>query len=167
MDAKRPSGRQQRVVGVLFDELAALLCLDQVRGFGPGAFRAMHEASIEPEALLEDISLLPIEGKRGEKLRRQIAALGPGERSLAESRAMRQLHRAEELGVQILTYRHADYPPNLLFSNNAVPILYARGDVRVLKQTKVVACVGSRKIRLRYIKQLQAFSKLAAQGGWL
>jgi DNA processing protein len=168
MGAEKPPGQQrQGAIGVRFDELAALLCLDQVRGFGPGAFRAMHEAKVDPEALLETAGLLPLEGKRGEKLRRRIAALDSGERSLAEGRAVRQLHRAEELGVQILTYRHPDYPPNLLASNNAVPILYARGDVDLLRQADVVACVGSRKIRPRYVKQLKAFSELAAKGGWL
>jgi DNA processing protein len=162
-----PTKKEQKTVGVGLDELVALLSLDQVRGFGPGAFRATHEEGIRFEALLEDPSLLPIEGKRGESLRRKIASLGRDEHTLARERAIRQLERAAELGVTILTYRSPDYPPNLLISNGAVPLLYASGDVGVLKRGNVVACVGSRKIRPRYVEQLRSFSGLAAEAGWL
>lgn len=168
MPADRPQTKEQReAIGVGFDELVALLCLDQVRGFGPGAFRAAHEAGVRPEGLLEDASRLPLEGKRAEKVQKGIAGLGSSERELARSRAVRQLERAAELGVQILTYRHPDYPPNLLASNNAVPILYASGDLEQLKKSEVIACVGSRKIRPPYIEQLRAFSELAAKAGWV
>ena len=162
-----PSRIDQERVGVRLGELEALLCLDQVHGFGPGAFRTTHEVGIRVEALLKDASLLPIEGKRGEKLRRSIASLGPAEHTLARERAVRQLRRAAELGVNILTYRNPHYPPNLLASNSAVPILYAAGDIGVLGQRNVVACVGSRKIRTRYVEQLRSFTGLAAEGGWL
>ncbi len=164
---KLPTQAQQKEIGVHFDELAALLSLDQIRGFGPGAFRATYEGKVSAEALLADASLLPLEGKRGETLRKGIAALTSTERELANNRAERQLQRAAELGVRILTYRHPAYPPNLLASNNAVPILYASGDVSVLKKVDVVACVGSRKIRPQYIKRLETFSELASKAGWL
>jgi len=162
-----PTQKEQKEIGVQLDELVALLTLDQVRGFGPGAFRATHQEAIKPEALVEDANLLPIEGKRGETLRKKISSLGSAEYSLAKERALRQLERAAELGVKILTYRNPHYPPNLLDSNSAIPILYASGDVGVLKQANVVACVGSRKIRPRYAERLRSFSELASKGGWL
>jgi DNA processing protein len=164
---RHPTQKEQRAAGVEFRELSALLTLDQVRGFGPAAFRATFEAGIKPEVLLEDPGSLPLGGKRGDTLRKQVAELSLGERKLAEERAARQISRAAELSVRILTYKSRDYPPNLFFSNNPVPMLFARGDLQVLRQKNTVACVGSRKIRPVYLRRLQAFSELAAKAGWL
>ena len=86
----------------------------------------------------------------GEKFRAEIAEISDEQRSEARARAIRQLNRADELGVRIVSFDSPFYPVNVLDSNNPIPILWILGDAESLRVRNAVACVGSRKIRQPY-----------------
>jgi len=161
------SASQEERAGIPLDELAAIVALDAVRGFGPGAFRGLHDAHLTPAQLLADPAALPMDGKRAETLRRAIAAITDADRELATHRAAKQISRAAELGIRLITYSHGPYPKNLLASNNALPVLSARGDLSVIDEVDVVACVGSRAIRAPYDDYLARFAARAVSEGWV
>ena len=100
-------------------------------------------------------------GKRGLNFQKQLDVLRSEGRQKALDRAKRQLEVARSVGGDILTYDHPRYPQNLYRSNLPVPLLYARGDLDVLKNDKAVACVGSRKIRMPYSELHDAFARRA------
>lgn len=147
-------------------ELASIYALDSIKQFGPQKFKQLHEAGLYPAEILENHTLLPIEGKRGEKFRTEIAEMTDEARGTVRARAERQLERARELRASILTYQHPWYPANVFHSNNPVPVLYARGNCEVLRSESVVACVGSRGIRHPYSRIHAALSFGAARAGF-
>jgi DNA processing protein len=157
----------EKAAGIARRDLEALLILDQVKGFGPAAFRALTESKISPERVIQDPSLLPLAGRRAESIREKIGSLSVREFELARERSARQIERAAETSVRILTHASKDYPRNLYESNNPVPLLYAAGDLRLLRHREVVACVGSRKTRPRYLEQLRRFVSLAVDHQWI
>jgi hypothetical protein len=74
-------------VGITRDDLASLLLLDSMRGFGPLKFKELHEAGLRPiDVLLEPVKL-PIPGKRGDAFREAISGLHGDARDLAQARA--------------------------------------------------------------------------------
>ena len=140
------------------EELRALYLLESIKGFGPRAFTALRAAGITAATVCERPELLPLEGKRGENLRVAIRALNGEGHATATGRAETQLARAAAQGAAILTYESPAYPRNLLDSNNAVPVLYARGSLDVLTRRDSVACVGSRQLRHPYTDRHRAFA---------
>ena len=147
-------------------ELESIFALDSIKQFGPQKFKQLHEAGLHPAEVLEDHTLLPIEGKRGEKFRSEIAEMTDDARGALRARAERQLERAMELRANILTYRHPCYPANVFHSNNPVPVLYARGNCEVLQSESVVACVGSRAVRYPYSRIHADLASGAARAGF-
>ncbi len=152
--------------GLSVRELESIYALDSIKQFGPQKFKQLHEAGLDPAQVLDDHTLLPIEGKRGEQFRGEIAEMTGDARGNARARAERQLERARELRATILTYRHPCYPANVFHSNNPVPVLYARGNCEVLKSESVVACVGSRRIRPPYSRVHEVLASGAARAGF-
>jgi DNA processing protein len=148
------------------EEMTALLLLDGIKGFGPQKFKELHLAGLEPRAVLEEPGLLPIPGKRGDAFRAELTRLGEDDRVQARGRAIRQIVRAHENQARILTYRSPHYPRNVLESNNPVPYLYARGSTGLLHQSRAVACVGSREIRLPYSERHRSFANTAVKDGF-
>lgn len=153
----------EECVGVTVDDLADLLTLTAVKNFGPQKFKAVYEKGLKPQELIRNPSLLPIAGKRGDELRRGIASLAVEGDSLFRPRAKRQIAAAHKVGAKIVTYWHDTYPSNVFRSNYPVPVLYVRGSTRVLKERRIVACVGSRRIRSPYSDLHRTFSELAAE----
>jgi DNA processing protein len=87
-------------------------------------------------------------------------------RQECRERAVRQILTAHKHKAVLLTYNHRRYPKNVYDSNNPIPVLFARGAIGVLKEGKVIACVGSRNIRPPY-SQLQAeFARVAVKHGF-
>ena len=43
----------------------------------------------------------------------------------------------------LVTYTDPHYPQNVFASNNPIPVLYVRGDLDLLTEHRVVACVGA------------------------
>jgi DNA protecting protein DprA len=143
------------------ESLAALFVLDALKGFGPQKFKMLWDAKLSPDRVIQDPALLPLEGKTGDKLRAEIAKVPKATVEECAARAERQLEAAKKHGARILTYGNPDYPPNLLASPHPVPILYVRGNAKVLHGKKIVACVGSRKIREPYSNLHRQFGKEA------
>jgi DNA processing protein len=56
-----------------------------------------------------------------------------------------QIYDAKEFGGRIVTYHDDVYPKNLYETNQAIPLLYAAGDLSILKSKKTAAIVGTRK----------------------
>ena len=146
-------------------ELESIYALDSIRQFGPQKFKQLHEAGLDPADVLEDHTLLPIGGKRGEQFSSEISAMPDEVRTTARARAERQLQRAEALQANILTYRHPCYPANVFQSNNPMPVLYVRGNCEILRSESVVACVGSRGIRDPYSRIHAVLASGAARAG--
>lgn len=153
-------------IGVTRDELASLFLLETVRGFGPQKFKELHQAGIRPIDVLLEPSRLPTPGKRGDTFRRAIAAIDGHARDLSQARAVRQLVRAHEHKARIVTYADPHYPANVYASNNPVPVLYIRGELVLLTETRGVACVGSREIGPPYSELHYEFTKHAAGRGF-
>lgn len=154
-------------VGISLAELSLLFALDGIKGFGPQKFKALRDAGVDPESALRDPHSLPIAGKAGDSLRQALSNVAPDDRLLAQTRAARQIAVAYKHQGHILTYAHSHYPANALRSNNPVPILYARGDISVLAETKAVACVGSREIREPYSRLQAEFAERATGQGFV
>ena len=130
---------------------------------GPVKFRSLHEAGIEPSAVLDCPELLPFKGRTGEKLRRGIEALSATDLAAVRQRAADQLERAQAIGASILTHGDPEYPKRVYTSNNPVPVLYVRGDPSVWEGGSAVAVVGSRNTREPYAKAAKTFAAVAAR----
>ena len=143
--------------------LGALYALERVNGFGPGKFRALHQAGVEPSAALERPELLPFKGRTGDKLRRGIESLSPADFSAARSRAVDQVERAQAIGASILMHGDPGYPERVYASNNPVPVLYVRGNPSVWDGGTAVAVVGSRNTREPYASAARKFAAVAAR----
>lgn len=151
--------------GVLPDaaRLGALYALERVSGFGPVKFRTLHEAGIEPSAVLARPEILPFKGRTGDKLRRGIEALSATDLAAVRARAEDQMARARAIGASILTHGDLEYPKRVYASNNPVPVLYVRGDPSAWESESAVAVVGSRNTREPYASAARAFAAVAAQ----
>ena len=148
------------------DDLAAILALEAVKGFGPQKFRALYDAKVTPAEVLRAPAHFPVDGKRAGELRDAILKLGPDDLADAQRRAERQLERAAEYGAKIIVYGDPCYPANVFDSNNAVPVIYARGNVEILVGQRAVACVGSRKIAEPYNQLHERFARVAVDEGF-
>lgn len=132
-------------IGIVVEDLAALLLLDTVKGFGPQKFKELHEAGLRPSEVLADPSRVPMTGKTGEKFRAALAGVDDQAREIAHARAVRQLVRAQQHDARVVTYLDELYPANVYESNNPIPVLYVRGNPEVLRHRRTVAMVGSRE----------------------
>jgi DNA protecting protein DprA len=156
----------EEAVGVTVEELTALYVLDGLKGFGPQKFKELHASGLMPAAIVKDWSALPTAGKRGDYLRRQLESERGKLEPVARVRAAKQIAAAHKQGARIITYRDPCYPPNVFRSNYPAPILFVRGSLAVLTETKAVACVGSRKTRPPYTELEIEFVKLACRAGF-
>ncbi len=149
-----------------FDRYVATIALESIKHFGPQKFRELLDSKLTPQEVLKDPSQLSLRGKRVAYFRDEISKLTAKGLSIFEERAERQLIRAQKFNVNILLHGDHCYPPNLWNSNNPVPILYAIGDVSLLKHQKAVACVGSRTIDECFGRVARDFAAFAASTGW-
>lgn len=137
--------------------------LNSVRGVGPVAAAAVHSAGLTAAEVLEDPSRFPLKGKRAASIVNSIGALTRHEREDSLRFAESQLQRSADCGVTIIGYEDADYPPLVRDSNNPIPILWARGNLSILRSRRAIACVGSRGIRKPYSDLQEAFVETAVQ----
>jgi DNA processing protein len=147
------------------DKLVDIFMLESVKGFGPQKFKELHENRISISDLLARPHEMQRFGKRGLDFEAQLGNLREKGRKDALQRAKRQLEGAQSAEGAILTYDDPNYP-SLLYRSNPVPVLYVRGDISVLTHNKVVACVGSRKIRRPYSELHDAFARQAVGLGY-
>ena len=156
----------EAAVGIRHEELATLMRLDSLKGLGPQRFKILFEANVEPDVVLDRPESLPLPGRLGASIRRQIEDASEGDLELARDRAARQIAIAHQNGGHILTYWSKHYPRNLFRSNNPIPILYARGNFDILLNRRTVAFVGSRQISDKYALLHREFAKVASRSGW-
>ena len=148
------------------DELASLYVLDSVKGFGPQKFKQVYQANLSAKEIIRRPDALPVPGKRGEPLRKQLRELSKKNIDECRERAEKQIRVAEATTSLILTYAHPLYPKLVFDSNNPVGVLYARGNVQLLRHAKAVACVGSRKLRAPYERLHTAFAREAVSSSF-
>jgi DNA protecting protein DprA len=147
-------------------ELAAVLALESVRGFGPQKFKTFWEAGLTAADLLGNPLLLPIPGRIGAGLRDGIQALSADDLAVFHKRAAGQIEAARKAGGHILLHGNPHYPPLLWRSNSPVPVLHVLGDLSLLASQQAVACVGSRAIVGRYEAAERSFAMVAVRNGW-
>lgn len=160
----QPSDIDSAAVGV--DRLAAIFQLEAIRGFGPQKFKELHLAGVVPELAVASPMLLPFRGKIGQSLLAQLQEQTAETGTEVRLRAVRQIRTAAKVGAKLLTYEHPQYPRRLFESNDAVPVLYARGNVAILNEERAVACVGSRNIAEPYSSLHSAFASFSAGKGY-
>jgi len=165
VDAKQLS-RAEAELGIKSEDLASLYLLESIRGFGPQKFKEIHGANVRVAEILKDPGRLPIEGKRGEAFRAALKGITEETRITRRHWAQQQILTAHKLQANILTYHHPAYPRSVYDSNNPIPILYVRGKLQLLKNSKTVACVGSRKIYSPYSRLHAEFAESAVRLGF-
>lgn len=144
------------------DRLTDLYILDSLKGFGPQKFKLCHQAGLSVSELIENPARIPIPGKRGDPIRKQLTDERAELQTVCRARAEKQLNAALKFGFHIITYSDTEYPQSVFESNNPVPILYCAGNLELLRSTRIVACVGSRNIRPPYVELLATFARCAA-----
>lgn len=153
-------------VGISRDDLSSLILLEGLKGFGPQKFKELHVAGLRPSDVLLEPQRLPIGGKRGDGFRQALRELDLADKNVAQARAVRQLVRAHEHQARIVTYDDPHYPRNVYDSNNPIPLLYVRGNLKLLADPRGVACVGSRETSPPYSDLHYAFAAHASHSGF-
>ena len=148
-------------------ELSDWLLLCSVRGVGPVAAAAIHSAGLTAPDVIDDPSKFPLQGKRTASIVKSIEALTRHDRETWLRFAENQLRRSADCGVTIMGYADADFPALVRDSKNPIPILWAHGNLSILRSRKAVACVGSRRIRRPYSDLHEAFVEAAVQEGFV
>ncbi len=156
----------ERAVGITVQELTDILILESVKGLGPQKFKALHVAGLRPIEVLNEPNRLPITGKRGDQIHNELQSVISKDKTIFRERAKKQVLTAFRHEGKILTYWHPAYPKHLYASNYPLPVLYARGSLEVLGDSKAVACVGSRNIRSPYAERHTEFAKFAVSQGF-
>jgi len=120
------------------DELADWLALNAVEGIGPRTVKLLLERFGTPSAVFAATrSELQKTGLR----REVIDNLQSGD---WRSRAKKELAKAEEMGITILTITDQSYPPMLKEIYDPPPVLYVKGDLNACINQPCLAVVGSR-----------------------
>jgi len=82
--------------------LGAIYTLERIKGFGPMKFRAMHDAGIDPQAVIDNPDLLPFSGLTGQKLRHAMTSLSTADVNDGRNRAIDQVERAKKMQLLFL-----------------------------------------------------------------
>jgi DNA processing protein len=152
-------------VGISVADLSSVLSLGSIRGLGPQVFKAIFDAGLSFQSVLEDPNSLPMKGRRADTIREQILTKYEASEEFI-LRARRYIAAAETNQSQIVTYQHHAYPKRVLDSNYPVPILFARGATDALNPERAVACVGSRQIRPPFSDRQDEFARYAAEAAF-
>ena len=82
-----------------------------------------------------------------------------------ENFILKQLLQADTLGGTLITFSDEVYPKNLYKSNQSIPLLYASGNINILKNEKACAVVGTRNpSEWTIVNTKLAVKKLVEQG---
>jgi DNA processing protein len=152
------------------EEIAAILALQEIKGFGPVKFRTLFERNHSIAVFFSNstgesiVSYDPAFSDYPKKLKLVLADYRP---QLDHFRAITEslLRKAEDLGAHLITYFDKTYPRNLYKSNSCIPIIYVLGNPEVLANERVCAVVGTRKpSEWAAIETRMAVSRLARDG---
>ncbi len=140
-----------------------LLCLTLAPGLGPVLIARLVERFGDAGAVrrASAAALSGVKGigdERGVQLARSWGEI--------EREADAELERASRLGVRVIGWEDAAYPPLLATIPSRPPVLYVRGELRSRDEDRYpVAIVGSRKCTAYGIEQAERFAAgLAAAG---
>ncbi len=138
-------------------ELAAWLRLTLIPGVGGEARRALLKTFGLPPAIFEAaaqaLSAVIDPALAGSLLSHECSA---GIEAALEWQA--------QPGNHLLTLADADYPPSLLTSDDPPVLLYAKGNIALLKRP-MLAVVGSRNATAQGVRDAEAFSKSLGDAG--
>ena len=124
------------------DDLCAHLVLHAIPGLGPATFAALvHHFKTPAEALSAPISRLYAVPGIGQTLAQAIRHAQDWDQ------ARDQIHRAETLGIAILSLSDPRYPPLLRQIHAPPPVLYSCGNLDLL-HCPAIGIVGSRSFTL-------------------
>jgi DNA protecting protein DprA len=138
----------------IIEEIASILLLKDIKGFGPTKFRRVYEKygsfikfvnlMLETSKSFIDTELISLLGKKAffnvaNRFRENI------DREEYRKRVYDQLEKAKKVNGYIITYFDKYYPHNLYRTNQAIPLIYAIGDINLLKEQKFCAVVGTRR----------------------
>jgi predicted Rossmann fold nucleotide-binding protein DprA/Smf involved in DNA uptake len=121
-------------------ELTAILTLLQVKGLGPVKFRSIYE-KFHSFSRVFDLPFLEIREKLSfpDKIVDGISQQKEKMESF-EQTAKEQMAKARNLSAHLVTYADKEYPPNLYNSNHCIPLIYALGNLSILKNEKMLRC---------------------------
>jgi DNA processing protein len=125
-------------------ELTAILTLLQIKGLGPVKFKAIYEQFHSFSKIFDS----PTFELRRLNLPRKIVDQVYSQKNKLKSfeySAENLVAKARSLNAHLVTYADEEYPQNLYHSNHCVPLLYALGNISLLKNEKCCAVVGTRK----------------------
>lgn len=154
-------------------EFAIIHCLDRIKGFGPVKFRQIYETYRSFSAFWDvvtsknyDLKSQPLnfDVKLQKNLIKQLNSL---KKKLGESRnhVIEQMEKAKKLNGKLISYFDKEYPINLYKTNQCVPILYAAGNLDILRNQQCCAVVGTRKPSEWSIRETKkAVEELIKQG---
>jgi DNA processing protein len=133
-------------------ELSIIACLDNIRGIGPIKFRQIYETYKSFSSFWEivtttnELQLEKDETLKGSLDKKFLTQIKEYAEYLDSSKEFmeQQLERAKSLGGKLVTYIDCEYPRNLYLTNQCVPILYALGNVDILREWNCCAVVGTR-----------------------
>lgn len=114
------------------EKLISYIQLINTNGIGPIGFERLMTRYDNIDEVLKEIS--------------QKKVLFP------RKKAEEEIMTAEIKGVQIISYEDRDYPYNLKQIEDFPPILYAKGNIELLKNDNMLAIVGSRNASLSAMK---------------
>lgn len=132
----------------------AWLRLIRSENVGPASFRALINRFGSAEAALEALPELAARGGS----RRRVAIAGA-------DAAQAEMVRAERLGARFLFRGEPDYPPILVVTEGAPPVVAVMGDPDVFKRPGL-AVVGARNASLSGIRLTRQLSAEIGRGGF-
>lgn len=143
------------------DDPGAWIALQRTPGVSAATLRTLILNDCDPRRLRQwpESALLAL-GITPEGCR----ALATAPTTRAGDRARRDVDSLRQLGAQLLTLRHPDYPPLLLQTADPPPLLYVLGEVAALQRPQV-AIVGSRRCSRQGEENALAMARGLAQAG--
>lgn len=114
------------------EKLISYIQLINTNGIGPIGFKKLMARCGDVDEVLKEISQKKV--------------------LFSRKKAEEEVMTAEIKGVQIISYEDQNYPYNLKQIEDFPPILYAKGNVDLLKNDNMLAIVGSRNASLSAMK---------------
>ncbi|HEU5375282.1 MAG TPA: DNA-processing protein DprA [Ktedonobacteraceae bacterium] len=141
----------------LMEDIAYIATLDQFKGIGPQSILRIIKVfpSID---LLQQASSTQLEEKLGKRLVAPVLSHLERWNELHEV-ALKGLNISHEKGIQAIPITSEAYPPLLKLIDDPPPILYAKGDISLLKHFHAVAIVGTREPTERGRETAYAFAQ--------
>lgn len=147
------------------EDLAYIATLDQFKSIGPQSILRIIK-SFPSINLLRQASSSQLEEKLGKRLVALVISHLERWNELYEV-ALKGLNISHEKGIQAIPITSEAYPPLLKLIDDPPPILYAKGDISLLKHFHAVAIVGTREPTERGRETAYAFAQRWARNDYV